>query len=190
MSRFNKILVVFLAGFLLLISTACSGTDSSQVLQKSALTGSSVQKLTEDPNYDYYDANQPKQGGMNKYNDDSRLENSDVQKKADKLVNKARTNLQQKNDNREHAGKVSKAGKRLDNTVEDLANKTDRFKRDVAQDAQKKLDITKNNLEKASSKVTRVAEDVSDKFQGKMNDTAKTTRRTAEDTLDKVGDPS
>lgn len=191
LNQLKKILVVFLAGFLLLISTACSSNNSPQASRGNLRTEANVQKLTDQPDYDYYDANQPKQGGMNKYNDDPRLDDPKLQKKADELVNKARANLQQRNDSREEYTKeVSKTGEVLGNIKSDVADKTEQFKRDVSQGAQQRLDTAKDNLEKVSKNVTRAAEDASDTVQGTINDTAKATRRTAEDTLDRFGNPS
>jgi len=171
-SQFSRILVVFLAGFILLISTACSNANPPQA--------SSSGNLRSTPNYDYYDANQPEQGGMNKYNDDTRLDDRKMQKKADNAVNQARTNLEQRNDTGEALGKIK----------EDVAQRTEQFKKDISQGTQRGIDTTKNNLEKASRNIARTAEDASDTLQNKANDTAKATRRAAEDTLDTTSDPS
>jgi hypothetical protein len=192
LSQLSKILIVFLAGFVLLISTACSSTDSAQASRGNFTPGTNAQKLTtEQPDYDYYDANQPKQGGMNKYNDDTRLDNPKMQEKADELVNRARANLQQRNDSREeYVNEVSKTGQVLGNIKDDFAQKTEEFTRDISKGAQQRMDTAKKNLDKASINIKQAAENTSDAVGDKLDDTAKATRRTAEDTLDRIGDPS
>ncbi|MEY2858123.1 MAG: hypothetical protein RLZZ74_2435 [Cyanobacteriota bacterium] len=170
LSQLKKVLIVFLAGFVLLISTACSSTNSPQASRENVNPRTNVQKLTEQPDYDYYDANQPKRGGMNKYNDDPRLENPKLQKKVDKLVEGARANLEERNDNsvKYSDDKVSKTGQVLENIEENVAQKIDKFQKNIK----------------------RAADDTSDTLADKVDNTAKATRRTAEDTLDRIGNPS
>jgi gas vesicle protein len=170
LSQLKKVLIVFLAGFVLLISTACSSTNSPQASRENVNPRTNVQKLTEQPDYDYYDANQPKRGGMNKYNDDPRLENPRLQKKVDKLVEGAKANLEERNDNsvKYSDDKVSKTGQVLENIEENVAQKIDKFQKNIK----------------------RAADDTSDTLADKVDNTAKATRRTAEDTLDRIGNPS
>jgi hypothetical protein len=170
LSQLKKVLIVFLAGFVLLISTACSSTNSPQASRENVNPRTNVQKLTEQPDYDYYDANQPKRGGMNKYNDDPRLENPKLQKKVDKLVEGAKANLEERNDNsvKYSDDKVSKTGQVLENIEENVAQKIDKFQKNIK----------------------RAADDTSDTLADKVDNTAKATRRTAEDTLDRIGNPS
>jgi hypothetical protein len=170
LSQLKKVLIVFLAGFVLLISTACSSTNSPQASRENVNPRTNVQKLIEQPDYDYYDANQPKRGGMNKYNDDPRLENPRLQKKVDKLVEGAKANLEERNDNsvKYSDDKVSKTGQVLENIEENVAQKIDKFQKNIK----------------------RAADDTSDTLADKVDNTAKATRRTAEDTLDRIGNPS
>lgn len=192
LSQFKKTLVVFLAGFVIFMSTACSNTNPPQVSGKNIGSKTNVQKLTQQPDYDYYDANQPKRGGMNKYNDDPRLENPKLQKKVDKLVKGARANVEERNGNSaKYLGEeISKTGQVLENIEEDMAQRIEKFQKNISQGTQQQMDTTKNNLEKASKNIKRVADDTSDTFADKVGDTAKATRRTTEDTLDRIGDPS
>jgi molecular chaperone GrpE (heat shock protein) len=192
LSQLKKILIVFLAGFVLLISTACSSMDSPQTSRENVNPKTNVQKLTEQPDYDYYDANQPKRGGMNKYNDDPRLENPKLQKKVDKLVEGARANLEERNNSsaKYSDDKVAKTGQILENIEENVAQKIEKFQKNISQGTQQQMDTTKNNLEKASKNIKRAADDTSDTLVDKVDNTAKATRRTAEDTLDRIGNPS
>ena len=65
----RQILTVFLAGCLLVISTACSQGNMAQAGGK-AYTETAKRAMSD--TYDDYDANQDFQGGMNGYNDDRR----------------------------------------------------------------------------------------------------------------------
>jgi molecular chaperone GrpE (heat shock protein) len=192
LSQLKKNLIVFLAGFVLLVSTACSSMDSPRTSHENINPKTNIQKLTEQPDYDYYDANQPKRGGMNKYNDDPRLENPKLQKKVDKLVEGARANLEERNNSsaKYSDDKVSKTGQILENIEENVAQKIEKFQKNISQGTQQQMDTTKNNLEKASKNIKRAADDTSDTLADKVDNTAKATRRTAEDTLDRIGNPS
>jgi hypothetical protein len=190
--QLKKILVVCLAGFVLFMSTACSSKNPSQAALDNVNPRENVQKLVEQPNYDYYDANQPKRGGMNKYNDDPRLENPRLQKKVDKLVKGARANVEERNgDSAKYLGKeISKTGQVLENIEEDMAQKIEKFQKNISQGTQQQMDTAKNNLEKASRNIKQTADDTSDTLADKVGNTAKATRRNAEDTLDRIGNPS
>jgi polyhydroxyalkanoate synthesis regulator phasin len=187
LSQLKKVLIVFLAGFVLLISTACSSTNSPQASRENVNPRTNVQKLTEQPDYDYYDANQPKRGGMNKYNDDPRLENPRLQKRVDKLVKGAKANIEEQKEERNNFSekysddKTSKTGQALGNIKEDVGQRIEDFKQDISQGTQQQMDKTKNNLEKTNRNIRRTAENT---------DKNTADRRNAKDTLDRIGEPS
>ncbi|MGL6345017.1 MAG: hypothetical protein ACRC80_38415, partial [Waterburya sp.] len=191
LSQLKKIIIVFLAGFILLVNTACSNMNSPQASREDVNPRANVQKLTEDPDYDYYDANQPKQGGMNKYNDDPRLENSKLQKKVDNLVKGAKANVKKGNDNlAEYSDEVSKTGQVLGDIKEDVGQKIEGFKQDISQGTQKQLDKTKNNLEKASNDIRQNADDTSNTLKDDLNNRGKVTRTNTADTWNRINEPS
>ncbi|MFM2312782.1 MAG: hypothetical protein RLZZ04_2058 [Cyanobacteriota bacterium] len=177
LSQLKKILIVFLAGFVLLISTACSSMNSPQASRENVNPKTNVQKLTEDPDYDYYDANQPKQGGMNKYNDDPRLENPRLQKKVDKLVKGAKANIEERNDDSvKYLGdKISKTGQDLDKAKDDVGQRMEDLKEDISQGTQQRIDKTKNNIEKISKSIRQTGENTSNTLQDNLDNRAKVT---------------
>ncbi|MGL5939141.1 MAG: DUF6658 family protein [Waterburya sp.] len=72
--KIRQVLTVFLAGCLLVISTACSRGNVAQTPGK---IGTELTKTASQPTpntYDEYDANQSYKGGMNGYNDDRRYD--------------------------------------------------------------------------------------------------------------------
>jgi hypothetical protein len=121
LSQLKKILVVFLAGFVLLISTACSNMNSPQASRENVNPKTNVEQLTKQPDYDNYDANQPKQGGMNQYNDDSRQENPKLKERVDNLVQGAKADMEEKKQARTNFSEkyaddgISKKNETLDN---------------------------------------------------------------------------
>jgi hypothetical protein len=196
LKKIKNILIVFLAGFVLLISTACSNMNSPQASRENVNPKTNVQKLTEQPDYDYYDANQPKEGGMNQYNDDPRVKNPKLQKKVDRLVKGAKENIEERNEERNNFSekysddKVSKTGQALGNIKEDASQKIGEFKKDISQGTQQQMDKAKNNLEKTNRNIKRTAEDTSDTLTRKLDNAAKATRRNIEDTVNPVGEAS
>jgi gas vesicle protein len=178
LSQLKKILTVFLAGFVLLISTACSSMNSPQASRENVNPRANVQKLTEDPDYDYYDANQPKQGGMNKYNDDPRLEDSKLQKKVDKLVKGAKANIEERNDDtaRFLDDKISKTGRNLDDAKDDVSQKIGNLKEDIPQGAKDRIDKTKNNIEKISKSIRQTGEETSNTLKDNLDNRNKVTK--------------
>lgn len=192
LSQLKKILIVFLAGFVLFVSTACSSTNSPQASRENVNPRMNVQKLTEDPNYDYYDANQPKQGGMNKYNDDPRLESSKLQKKVDKLVKEAKVNIEERKDAPAKFldDKISKTGQDLDNAKDDVGQRMENLKEDVSQGTQKRIDKTKNNIEKISKSIKQTGENTSNTLQDNLDNRAENTSRNAKGILERIDEAS
>lgn len=94
--QLSRILVVFMAGVLLLVSTACSSPNSSKI-STAKFSDRTSQARQEDRPYDYYDANQPKKDGMNQYNDDPRADAPSVQTKTRQLIDNAKANIKQNN---------------------------------------------------------------------------------------------
>jgi gas vesicle protein len=187
--RFRQIIVVFLAGFLLIINTACTSPNSTDVSRKASYNNTQAKAVTnQDPDYDYYDANQPKEGGMNKYNDDPRWENSDVRAKARNLSEGAKANVNRSFDSPQEISR--KAGETVDRLTEDVPERINRFKENAGEAAQERLETTKYNLDKASTNLSRAADNTSDAVQNKVDDTARATRRAVEDGLDRVTNPS
>jgi hypothetical protein len=188
--RLKQIVTVFLAGFIFLISTACSGTDSAQAQtnREGFFSQNRVYESKENPDYDAYDANQSKkpEAGFNQYEDDPRADNPNVRAKAEKLIRGAKANVEKADSSREYADEVGKTGEVLGKYAQEDRDKFNRFKEDISKGAEQRLDTTKSNLDKASKDIKRAADDVSDAIEYKAEDTNKTVRRAAEDTIDKI----
>lgn len=192
LSQLKKVIIVFLAGFILLVNTACSNMNSPQASRENVNPRANVQKLTEDPDYDYYDANQPKQGGMNKYNDDPRLDNPKLQKKVDRLVKGAKANIEERSDDtaRFLDDKISKTGRNLDDAKDDVSQKIEDLKEDIPQGAKNRIDKTKNNIEKISKSIGKTGEETSNTLKDNLDNRNKVTSRNAEDTLNRIDEAS
>lgn len=83
----RQVLTVFLAGCLLVFSTACS---QGNIAQAGGQAYTETAKRAMSDTYDDYDANQDFKGGMNGYNDDRRY-NAETAAKAKALVDTARS---------------------------------------------------------------------------------------------------
>jgi len=157
-ARLSKIIVVFLAGCLLLVSTACS-TPNNKLSNK--LDGSKVSSQ-EAPKYDAYDANQPKKGGMNGYNDDTRLDHPGAGAKAERLIQNA---------------------KRKDpiDSPQDYANEikksVDKLPERVSRGTQDKVNDLKENLDNASRTAGRNFDRASDAFQDTLDDASNAVKK-------------
>ncbi len=193
--RLNRIVTVFLAGLVLLINTACSSTDSTKVSANSDrgfYSENRVYESKENPDYDAYDANQKKkpQEGFNQYEDDPRGDDPNVKAKAERLIQGARANVEKADSPKEYAKEVGKTGEVLGKYTEEIPDRFNRFKEDISEGIEQRLDTTKSNFEKASRDVNRAAEDVSDAAQYKTDEVGKNARRTAENISDRINDAS
>lgn len=188
--KLNKIFVVFFAGILLFVSTACSSSNSTDVADRNPGKDAHIQTLStdKDVDYDYYDANQPKQGGMNKYNDDPRYDRSDLKAKSEELVDRAKANVSKSPDF--PGGYVEEVSDAASNTYNRLKNnvprKIDEIKENASEGIQDRFETTKKNLDRASQDISRAAENISDSAE----DSARATRRAMEDGLDRIGSAS
>jgi hypothetical protein len=184
--KLNRILVVFFAGVLLFVSTACGSSNSTDIADRTPSTN--VKTLDTDKDYDYYDANQPKQGGMNKYYDDPRYESSKLKAKSEELVDRAKANVSKSPEfPGGYAEEVSEGASRsYDRLKNDVPKKIDEIKENASEGIQNRFETTKKNLDRASQDVSRAAENISDSAE----DSARATRRVMEDGLDKIGNAS
>lgn len=188
--QIKQIVTVFIVGVVLLISTACSSSDSAQAAnsREGYFSQNRVYESQENPDYDAYDANQKKkpEAGFNQYEDDPRNDNPNVRGKAERLIQGAKANIQKSDSGKEYAEEFSKTGEVLGKFAKDDRERFSNFKDDLAKGVEQRLDTTKSNLDKASTDIKRAGEDVSDAVDYKTDDIGKTARRTAEDAIDNV----
>lgn len=152
--KISQVIIVFLAGFILLVNTACSSPNSK--------VGSTKVSSQEAAKYDAYDATQPKQGGMNGYNDDSRLDNPAVQAKGKKLVDQA-SKKEPIDSARDYANEVGKGLDKLPETI--------------SRQAEDKYNLAKENLDKASNVVKRTANEGYQRLEEQIEDGSKTVKK-------------
>jgi hypothetical protein len=172
--RLNQIIVVFLAGFVLLISTACGNSDTPTASRGGAFNANDEVTQT---NKATKIQSQPEKGGMNRYNDDPRIDDPRVQSKTQEL-------LQNANKSSKRANSPDNPGEFFEEQAESAGQTIDRVKRNVSQGSEQGTRNLKSNLDRASKNVRGAAEEASDTAQ----DAAKATQRAVENTADRVRD--
>jgi ElaB/YqjD/DUF883 family membrane-anchored ribosome-binding protein len=182
----DRVLVVFLAGVLVIASTACSGpasagvagTDRPGVSGEGKIHGNSGGYQTE-----LYDPIQDQKGGMNEYSDvDPRLNTEPTAAKTRELLDNAeQTTVYPTESNKENLQRG------LDRT-RDLGNVVQEGTRDVSQRARETVDNVTGTVDQARKNVSkdsrRATEAASDYVQDKTNTAASRSQRT----LDKAQD--
>lgn len=156
--KIRQVITVFLAGCLLVISTACSQDIAAKVPGKA---DTEVTKTASQPTpntYDEYDANQSYKGGMNGYNDDRRYD-AGTTAKTKELINTAKS--------RQTGGDV---GEYVEDISDRAGNQLKQAKRDIpraikgnTQEASEYLQDKSGNLKDNLSKVPGGAQEV---FEG------------------------
>ncbi len=190
--NFRQILTVFLAGCLLVISTACS-QDNVAKTGTTAQTGTTAKmeasRLASDT-YDKYDANQDYKGGINAYNDDRRY-NEKTAAKAQELVDTAKRRqaddlgdyvdnvkeraINEKTTKKATAGISRKLEENKDNALEYIDDKSDKLQR---------------NLSKVPGGAKDVFDEATDTAQGAVKDATKATKTTTNDIKENFKDLS
>lgn len=183
-TQLKQIIVVFLAGVVLLISTACSGSNTPTASYDANQRSETPARAR---NYNYDDAtqtnkatkiqSQPEKGGMNLYNDDPRIDNPRVQSKTQEL-------LQNANKSGKRANSPDNPGEFLEEQAESVGQSIDRVRKNVSQGTEQGTRNLKSNLGQASRDVRGAAEDASDTAK----DAAKSTQQAVENTADRVSD--
>ena len=183
--KLKQVLTVFLAGSLLVISTACSRGNMPQAGGK-AYTDTGKRAMSD--TYDDYDANQSFQGGMNGYNDDRRYD-EETAAKAQELVDTAKS-------------------RQTDNFGEYVENITDRTQENVeaaqreiprnlkakteeaVQNVKERSQTLKENVSDASSDARQALDEATDTAQQTVEDAKQATGETAKELQSKVEDLS
>jgi hypothetical protein len=157
--QLKQVFVIFLAGSLLFISTACSQG-------KVASTRNNVERQLADT-YDKYDANQPSQGGMNVYNDDPRYDNPEVQAKTKALIDRAKS----------RNAPYDNVGEYFDRVTDEAGANFNDAKEDISKGFREGSRNLKNNVDNATNNLKNAADD-----------TAQSTQNTVKDLKNKVQD--
>lgn len=163
----KQVLTVFMAGCLLVISTACNQDSMAQTGNKAEVEKTTMSKNYDrgaaSDTYDKYDANQNYKGGMNSYNDDRRLDtDAGTARKTKALVDTAKRRLA---DNEE----ADNVGDYVDNFTERAKTTVKKAQREVPRTLENNTDTAVNyvqdksqNLKRNLSKVPGGAKDVFD----------------------------
>ena len=174
--KLKQILTVFLAGSLLVISTAC---NQGNVAQEGGREYTETAKRAMSDTYDDYDADQNFKGGINGYNDDRRYD-AETAAKAQTLIDTAKR--RQADSLGEFTDDV------LDRSVlnEDVnekatkafTNKLERNKDKALEYVDEKSDKLQRNLEKVPGKTKEVVKGAADTAQDAVEDASRATKKT------------
>ena len=149
-----RILSVFLAGIFLLITTACG--DSSSLNASQGNTDKVIPNQTE-----LYETIQPREGGMNQFNDtDPRQTTSSKKVKAKATKDQVRSNLNRSQTPGEFAGSFKKGepiGERVENFGEDVSSSVKDFSSNVSEGAKKNFENLQENIKSAPESLSEKA---------------------------------
>jgi hypothetical protein len=170
--KLRQVLTVFLVGSLFVISTACSNGNAAQSGGK-AYTDTAKRPMSD--TYDKYDANQPYQGGMNKYNDDRRYDTkAGANTKA--LVDQAKN--RQTDNVGEYFGNIgNRAGENLEKAKNNVPRTIEARKDDATQDLQRRASTLKQNLKNAPGEARNVFEGAKDTAKNAVDDATGAAQR-------------
>ena len=184
----RQILTVFLAGCLLIISTACSQGNVAQAGGK-AYTETAKRAMSD--TYDDYDANQGFKGGMNGYNDDRRYD-AGTAAKAKTLVDTAKRrkadDLGEFTDNVLERSVVN--GDANEKATKAFTNKLENNKDKAANYIQDKSENLKDNLSKVPGGTKKVVKEAANTAQDAVENATRATSKTAKEIKDNFEDLS
>jgi hypothetical protein len=175
--RLGQVLPIFLAGLLLLVSTACSngGPLARGANQATGRTSDQIR-----PEVPRVDLNSKYQGGMNDYSDvDPKFQDtSGAEAKAKALRDRVERNITTKSVDSpeqyaENYRQGTPLGQRVKNLTDDISGSTKEAQKGVAKGTQRGSENLKQNTQNASEDLAASA-----------RDTAKNTQRTLKDASD------
>lgn len=191
--RFRQIMGAFLAGVLLLVTTACNNArptvgstpDQSQAMNKSgSRVGAAAEKTR--PEVPGGAVTNEYQGGMNEFSDvDPRRDTSRAETKAKGLKDTVERNISNKSVDSldqyaENYREGTSLGARVKNIAEDVAGSTGEVTKDVAKGTAKGAENVKANTQEAGQKVANQA----DRATTQADNLSKTAKRNAKDAAD------
>ncbi|HEY9767917.1 MAG TPA: DUF6658 family protein [Coleofasciculaceae cyanobacterium] len=168
--KLKQILTVFLAGSLLVISTACNKDNIAQAKGKE-YTETSQRAMSDTSDKDKM-GEQSFQGGMNKYNDDPRYDSGTAAGKTKTLIDTAER--RKADDLGEYGDNVlerSVFNKDVDEkALKGFSRKLEYNKDKAADYVDDKSDKLKNNLERVPGESKRVFDEAVDNAKGAIDD--------------------
>jgi hypothetical protein len=171
--RLNQVFVVLLAGFFLLVNTACSNSPPSSVASDgSSYSSGRLARPAEQ-----------KEGGMNGYKDvDPRMNTSEADAKARILVDRAKSRLQDDRTPKEVI-KDTLDEKPLSQRTRELSDKVTTSAKNTAQEAAQATQQGARNLKQSTQSAV---DDASDFVEGKVTTTSKAAQRSLDNGVDKI----
>jgi hypothetical protein len=175
--RLDRILTVFMAGLLLIITTACSGGASATTANPVKTADKIRQEVPSGAVTNEY------KGGMNDYSDvDPRFNEKGTQSSAKGLVDNARRNIEQKSIDSpqqyvENYRSGTPVGERVKRIGEDIGNAAE----DVTQQAAKGAQENAQGVKEAAQSGKRAAKETADAAQSKVSSDINTTQQAAQD---------
>ena len=168
--KLKQVLTVFLAGSLLIISTACS---KGNVAQAGGREYTETSKRAMSDTYDDYDANQSFKGGMNGYNDDRRYD-SGTAAKTKTLIDTAKR--RQGDDLGDYADQITdRAGDKIEQAQREIPRKLKGNLDSAAEYIDEKSDKLQDNLSKVPGESKKVFNQAVDNAQNAAEDLTKAT---------------
>jgi hypothetical protein len=182
--RLSRLILVFITGLSLLVSTACAANPPAPIV-----SGESSKFEQRGQQTELYAPTAKREGGMNNYSDvDPRRDTTGAELKAKALIDDARdkriANPKEAVDNLKDSLKAKPAGERARELSKDVKESTSNSAEDFAEGTKRGVRNLKASTERAKQGVERTADDASNYVQDKADDTARATRRT----LDRVDD--
>lgn len=150
-TRLFRILTVFLAGLLVIVTTACNNGPAN------ALDKNGRQEVPSNA------VSSPYRGGMNGYSDvDPRASTSGANSKANDIVRKAEGNIQKGADSFDKYGENYRKGtplnERVENLAEDVGESTKNTAKGVAKGTQRGVENLKANTQNAAESAPKVVD--------------------------------
>ncbi len=181
--KIRQVLTVFLAGCLLVISTACS---QGNIAQSGGKAYTETAKRAMSDTYDDYDANQDFKGGMNGYNDDRRYDAETAAKTKALVDNDARVrNRQQEADLGDYAEEITD---RAEKVSQDASRTLQANQEKAVNYIQDKSENLKNNLSEVPGEAKKVFDEATDTAQNAIIDADRASKRTAKEIKDNFED--
>lgn len=151
-TRLFRILTVFLAGVLVILTTACSDGPAN-ALDKNGR-----------PEVPSNAVSSPYRGGMNGYSDvDPRANTSGLNSKTNDMIKKAEGNIQKGADSfdkyAENYRKGTPLNERVENLTEDVSESTKNTAKGVTKGAQRGVENLKENTQNAAQSAPNVVDD-------------------------------
>ena len=182
----RQVVTVFLAGCLLVVSTACS---KGNIAQAGGQAYTETAKRAMSDTYDDYDANQSFKGGMNGYNDDRRYD-AKTAAKAKELVDTAkRRQADSFGEFVDNVGERSVFNEDVnEKATKAFSSKLERNKDKALEYVDDKSDKLQRNLEQVPGKTKKVFDEAVDTAQDALDDANQATSKTAKEIKGNVKD--